>query len=389
MFSDSYAPLLNGVSISIASLVGELRARGHSVHLYTSRYPGHKDSDPNIVRMRAIHTPWTGDYPVAIPPFYSYVRGFRKHKFDLVHTHTPYTIGYVGMRWAESHGLPLVSTYHTLYEKYAHYIPYFPKWYLIYKIWKHTNYYYNLCDQVIAPSEAAKRSLDRHCVTRPITVIPTGVLPPKRLSRSDARDAIGVRPDERVLLYVGRMAIEKNLSLLLDAVAIVMRERPTTRFILVGDGPDRTRCEAKARDLGIGDKTRFIGAIPRSDVDTYYAAADLFVFASVTETQGLVIGEAMQCGVPAVAVYGGGASAGIKDDENGYVLPPDVTAFANTVLRVIGNAALLERLSRGAIASVQNLTPGRSCDQVLEVYERALTSDSRSFRMDYADSRAD
>lgn len=107
MFTDSYMPVLNGVSVSIQTLVEELRSRGHSVHVFTSRYPKHKDNDPNIVRFNAIHTPWTGEYPMAIPPFYPFVRGFRRQNFDIVHTHTPYTVGYVGMRWAESENLHL------------------------------------------------------------------------------------------------------------------------------------------------------------------------------------------------------------------------------------------------------------------------------------------
>ncbi len=388
MFSDSYTPIVNGVSVSIQLLIEELRARGHSVHPYTAAYPGYRDDDPNVVRFRSIRTPYTGDYPLAIPPFYQYVRGFRSQAFDLVHTHTPYTVGYVGMRWAESEHLPLVSTYHTLYEKYVHYIPMFPKWYVLYKIWKHTNYYYNQCQQVIAPSEAAKKSLARHYVTKPITVIPTGCKVNRGLDRPEARRAAGVRDNEKLALYVGRIAREKNIGFLLEAAAIAMRQNSALRLIFVGDGPFRARSEAYARALGIGDRTKFVGAVPRESVETFFAAADLFVFASQTETQGLVIGEAMLHGVPAIAVQGGGAAAAVEDNVNGFVVPPDVGMFADAMLRFFSNAALAERLSRGARESSKGWTAATMCDAVLEVYERAV-HEYRGGVKTYEYSRAD
>lgn len=373
IFSDSYTPILNGVSVSIEGLVEALRARKHSVHIFTSAFRGHRDHDPNVYRFPAIRTPFAKGYPLAIPPFYPMLRHFRKHTFDIVHTHTPFTIGFVGLRWAESHSLPVVSTYHTLYEKYMHYVP-LPKRYVRYKLAKHTHYYYNRCAHIIAPSEAAMKSLHRHRVATPITIIPSGNPSPSVFSRDEARRRAGVRPDERILLYVGRIAKEKNMSTLFEMAQIVMRERDDVRFILVGDGPHRAECQRIARDLGIGDRVKFVGPVPRESVDEYYAAADLFVFSSMTETQGLVIGEAMTFGVPAVAVHGGGASDSIINDENGYVVANNPAQFAETVLRILGNPALHGRLSEGARKSVRRWTMDDMCEAILEVYERVTLS---------------
>lgn len=380
VFSDSYTPIVNGVSVSIEGLVQELRAEGHSVHIFTSSYPGHRDSDPNVYRFRALFTPWTRGYPLAIPPFFGNLRRFRQNNFDIIHTHTPFTLGFIGLRWAESHEIPIVSTYHTLYEKYAHYIPFFPKRYCRYKIAKHTNYYYNRCIEVIAPSEAAKKSLIRHKVTQPISVIPSGNPAQKRVTRLEAREDIGARDGERILLYVGRIAKEKNMLVLLEAVAKVMEEREDVRFWLVGDGPFRKVCQTLSRSLGIGDKVRFVGPIPRQEVDAYYLAADLFVFASMTETQGLVVGEAMACGVPAVAVHGGGAADGIINDENGFVVSNNVGQFAETVLRVLNNPSLQGRLSEGAKRSVKKYSMRDMTEEVLQVYERALQTHKGQMR---------
>ena len=372
LFSDSALPVLNGVSVSIETLVRELRSRGHRVHVFTTRYPGHVDDDPNTHRFRSVQTPLWRGFPLAVPPFYPMLREFRRQQFDIVHTHTPFTVGFVGLRWAESHEIPIVSTYHTHYDKYAYYLPLAPKRYLRYKIAKHLNFYYNHVEQVVTPSEASKRWLLRHSVHTPITVVPTGVPAPRMIGRSEARDALGFSPQKRVLLFAGRIAKEKNVGLLVSAVAIALKQLPQIEFVLVGDGPARAQYRALARDLGIGDHVRFVGAVKRSEMDRYYAASDLFVFSSMTETQGLVVAEAMSYGLPALVVQGGGAGEAVKDGVNGFVLRNEPAAFARSVLRVLEDDALHARLAEGARATGRESSIARMTDSVLEVYSRAL-----------------
>ncbi|MFY9233568.1 MAG: glycosyltransferase family 4 protein [Fimbriimonadaceae bacterium] len=372
IFSDSCLPILNGVSVSIDALVQELRNRGHSVHIFTTSFPGHQDTDPNTYRFWALHTPWTGAYPMSLPPFIGTLRKFRRHEFDIIHTHTPFTVGFCGLRWAESHGIPIVSTYHTLYDRYAHYIPYFPRRYIRFKIAKHTNFYYSRVNHVIVPSVAAFRWLRRHSVETPISVIPTGAPRRQLADRGEMRQMLGIPPDQRVMLYVGRIAREKNLSSLFEMAAIVCRADPSVRLWLVGDGPYRAACAEMARKLGIGDRVRFVGFVPRAEVDHYYAAADLFVFSSITETQGLVIQEAMAYGLPAVAVAGGGASASVRDGETGFVVKNDSLQFADAVLRVLGDEELYARLSEAASRAVREHGTAEMCEQVLDVYRQVL-----------------
>lgn len=374
LFSDSALPVLNGVSVSIDCLVRELRSRGHGVHVFTSAYPGHRDDDPNTHRFRSIHTPWTTDYPLAVPPFYSKLREFRRHKFDLVHTHTPFTVGFVGLRWAESHEIPVVSTYHTHYDKYAYYMPLAPKRYLRYKIAKHMNFYYNRVGQVVTPSEASQRWLMRHSVKTPITVIPTGVPAPRMVDRAHVRSELGFKPGVRVVLYAGRIAREKNIGLLLDAFALARRSLPSLEFMLVGDGPARGEFVALARKLGVGDHVRFVGAVKRHLVDDYYAASDLFVFSSMTETQGLVVMEAMNYGLPAIVVQGGGASEAVHDGVNGFTVRNEPAAFAEAVLGVLADDGLYATLSEGARKTARSFSVPATTDRIVEVYDRALAS---------------
>lgn len=380
LFSDSYLPVLNGVSISIKSLVDELRRQNHSVHIYTAAHFKFRDSDPNVHRFFAVQTPWTRGYPLAVPPFYPMLRIFRRTQYDVVHAHTPWTIGFVGLRWAQSHDLATVGTYHTLYDKYAHYIPFAPKRYLRYKIAKHTNFFYNSLDEVITPSDASRRWLLRHSVKRPITVIPTANLVPQLLDRSALKAELGIHPEQRVLLYVGRIATEKNMFTLLEAAAISMRSHPSTILLIVGDGPSRTECKEYAFSLGIGDRVRFEGFVPREQVDRYYAVADIFCFASTTETQGLVVSEAMSYGLPAIVVSGGGAGAAIVHGENGLLVRNDAAILGEHILQVLSDDHLWTRLSDGAQKSARAYSPTEMANQVVEVYRKALARNQQRVR---------
>ncbi|AIE86218.1 glycosyltransferase [Fimbriimonas ginsengisoli] len=382
MFSDSALPILNGVSVSVDALVGELRNQGHSVHLYTARYPHYRDPDANTYRFRALETPISRGYPVAIPPFYRMLHKFRRQEYDVVHTHTPFVLGMVGLRWAESHGLPIVSTYHTLYDRYSHYFRLLPRRYIRFRIAKHTNFYYNHVDHVLTPSEASMKWLKRHSVSTPTTVVPTGIPRGPMLERAEMRQALGIPPDARILLYVGRLAQEKNLGVLLEAAAAVCREDPRARLWLVGDGPYRQECVDIVRRSGIGDRVRFVGFVPRAEVDRYYAAADLFVFSSITETQGLVVQEAMTHGLPAVVVAGGGAGASVVDGLNGFVVKNEAGELARTIQRVLRDEPLYSRLTEQAPRSVRDLGVPAMGERVLAVYRQVIRDQRESANAD-------
>ncbi len=372
LFSDSAFPILNGVSVSIDSLIKEFRAKGHSVFLYTSSHWMHADSDPNITRFLALETPWTKNYPLAFPPFYPWFHEFKQRTFDLVHTHTPFTIGFVGLRWAQSCEIPIVSTYHTHYDKYVHYVPFFPKRYLQYKIAKHTHYYYNEVQHVITPSQASLQWLMRHRVHTPISVIPTGVHKPPLLDRAQIRARLGVAPERKILLYAGRIADEKNLDLLLDALGLVFNQIPQCEQWIVGDGPARQKTLVRARQLGLGDRVRFFGFLDPKTLSEIYACADLFLFPSVTETQGLVVLEAMSHGLPSIVVQGGGASEAVKQGINGLIVTNNPDALANQAIQLIKNPELLESLSKGALKTAEIYSVENMAQRVLDIYAQAI-----------------
>lgn len=370
-FSDSALPVLNGVSISVDSLMKGLRERGHTVHLFTAG-PRRQDDPPHVHRCPATETPWARGYPLAIPPFSGLLLQFTRHDFDLVHTHTPWTVGYLGLRWARWRRLPVVSTYHTIYDHYAHYVPYVPQRYVRRVIARHTHVYYNAVSHVITPSQAPMQWLRRHGVRTPITIIPTATPQSPLPERDEARAALGIAPDARVLLYVGRLAEEKNLETLLDAAARILPHDPTVLLLLVGDGPHREACERLVGELGIADRVRFEGAVPRSEVGRYYAAADLFTFGSVTETQGLVVGEALAAGLPAVVVRGGGAMLAIRDGENGVLCENSPEDLARAIEALLRDEPRRRRMATEARRSARAYSLDEMVDRVLEIYRLAL-----------------
>lgn len=376
IFSDSALPVLNGVSVSVDALVGALRARGHSVFLYTSSFPGHRDSDPNVTRFFSIHLPWTKEYPLAIPPFYFWFHEFKRRNFDIVHTHTPFTVGFVGLRWAQSCEIPVVTTYHTHYDKYVHYVPVFPKPFLRYKIAKHTNFYYNCMRWIFTPSEASKSWLLKHSVNVPITVVPTGVQEGVATDRIAVRKELGISPLSKIMLFVGRLAIEKNIGLLLQSVRLVFESEPNSELWILGDGPMRNEAQQLARQLGIGDRVRFFGFVERRELNRYYGAADVFTFCSKTETQGLVVTEAMTYGLPAVVVSGGGAQDSVDDGVNGYVVENSEIEVSQAVLKLFSDPILHARMSEAALESSKTCTVQAMVDKILEGYFEVLDGSS-------------
>ena len=174
-----------------------------------------------------------------------------------------------------------------------------------------------------------------------------------------------------------RIAKEKNLATLFEMAAIVFKQDSRLRLWLVGDGPYRSECVRMARSLGIGDRIKFVGFVPREDVDKYYAASDLFVFSSITETQGLVVQEAMTYSLPAVAILGGGASESIIDGENGFAVKNDAATFAAQVLEIVNDETLLAALSDGAQRSSRMVGTEAMCDRVIEVYRQAISDRHR------------
>ncbi|MGZ3521190.1 MAG: glycosyltransferase [Vulcanimicrobiaceae bacterium] len=334
-FTEVYRPVVNGIVASVDALAGGLRARGHEVYCFAPKVPGYEEADGPVFRMPSLPLPTSTPYRLTIPLVSRRNRLGIIKRLDIIHAHSPFVTGWMGLRYARRYGVPFVYTYHTRLEEYAHYVPFEPNA-TRYAATQLTRNFANLADAVIVPTPAMHERLLELGVTRHVEVVASGIdlrLFGSGVRRQTLRAELGVRDGDRLLLFVSRLAREKNVDLLLEALARCAD--PTLRLVLAGDGPDRRQLEEHVRELGIGAHVTFAGGVERGHLPDLYASADAFVFASVTETQGLVLAEALAAGALVIA------------------------ADAPQNREVLGGAGILVRPERDAFAAAFRALPER------------------------------
>ena len=341
MVSDVYFPRVNGVSTSIQTLRQALAAAGHTSVLVAPDYPG-TAPEADIVRVPGWQVPRDPEDRFMHPRALSAVlNGMKPSDFDLVHIHTPFLAHRAGVRWARKHNLPSVETYHTLFEEYFHhYLPFLPKPWLAAAARMISRKECDGVTAVIAPSSAMKSALQAYGVTSPVHIIPTGIRMADFADCDGAafRTRYGIAPERPVMAYVGRVAFEKNIDFLLRVTETVRRDLPDVLFVIAGEGPARAQLERTVSRCGLTDNVRFVGYLERrTELPACYCAADAFVFASKTETQGLVLLEAMALGVPVVALAAMGTTDVLKEGAGCRIAPDDVEGFARTLLPLLRN----------------------------------------------------
>ncbi|MDD3529090.1 MAG: glycosyltransferase [Gallionellaceae bacterium] len=374
MVSDVYFPRVNGVSTSIETFRQALLPEGVSIGLVAPRYGVEPEQD-GVVRLgaRAIPRdpedrllPWGRTHRTVLEQA-------RAH--DLVHIQTPFVAHYAGLRAARRLGKPVLATYHTLFEEYLfHYTPFLPPAWLRGLARRLSRTQCNDLDAVIVPSTAMRDRLDDYGVRVPLHVLPTGI-PLDRFAAGDRRRfraEHGIAGERPVALFVGRVAHEKNIGFLLDAVALARRRQPDLLFLVTGQGPAEAALRRQAEALGIAGQVRFLGYLDRQQhLPDAYAAADLFVFASRTETQGLVLLEAMAMGLPVVALAAMGTRDILAPGRGGVAAPDDVEGFAGVVADLLDDPARRARLAAAAREYAREWADDRMAARLAALY-RAL-----------------
>ncbi|MHB0912731.1 MAG: glycosyltransferase family 4 protein [Armatimonadota bacterium] len=371
IFSESYAPVINGVAVSVATFTEQFREMGHEVFIFATGHPDQCDEDEFIIRFPSFRTRIEPDYPIAIP----YLPGIGKRvaelKLDVIHTQTPWMLGWLGMKLANNLGIPIVSTNHTEYTQYAHYFPLAPdKTKKAFVVGVMRNYY-NRCDCVVVPSEPVERQLREYGVTTRTRVIPTGITVCADIhgeARGEVRAKYGFKDEEIVLLYVGRVAKEKNLNLLITAFGKLAAKRANLRLMIVGGGVYLEEIRTVVESSPAVEKIVITGSVPRAKIGRYYAAGDLFTFPSGSETQGLVVGEALQAGLPCVVVNEGSCAEAVTDGEDGFVAENNADDFARKISALTDNPTLLQEFSARAAKNGQRFSPRAAAERMLEVY---------------------
>lgn len=326
MLSNTYLPCNNGVSNSIYRFKTRFQSKGHNVLIITPTFEGVTHNEPDIIRIPAIQKFNGSDYSVSLPVPGVISNALADFKPDIIHSHHPFLLGDTALRLAAIKDLPLIYTQHTLHDQYTHYTPVDSP--LMQNFVRElTVGYTNLCDHVIAPSQSIKDSLQQRGTTVPISVIPTGVdlTYYQNAQPESIRNQHNIPSDAFVIGYVGRLAPEKNLDFLSRAVCKYMQQNQSAWFLVVGKGPSEETIQKNAEALNVADRLAFTGERSGKQIVDCYHAMDMFAFASKTETQGMVLAEAMASSTPVVALDAFGSRDLVINGENGFLITKETT----------------------------------------------------------------
>ena len=377
MVSDVYFPRINGVSTAIQTYQQALRAYGVEVSLVAPDY-GLPCSEPWISRVSARVVPRDPeDRLVRWGKMHEAVEAAVDQGADLIHVQTPFVAHYAGSYAARRYGVPVIATYHTLFEEYLkHYAPLVPAALLRGLARRFSRRQCNSLDAVIVPSQAIHKRLLSYGVTTPMFVLPTGIslqMPPDG-ARQAFRARFGIDESRPVALFVGRVAHEKNIDFLLDVVALARESVPDILLLIAGEGPALSPLRQNVVDRGLQGCVQFIGYLDRrTELPACYAAADVFAFASRTETQGLVLLEAMAAGLPVVALAEMG-TVDILGAHRGALVPDDNPAdFSLLLTRVLRDAGLRRRLSADGRAYAAEWSDEALAGEMAQLYRRIVS----------------
>ena len=376
-FTNYYHPVVNGVVRSVASFREILTKQGHNVFIFAQSDNEYKDEEPFIFRYPSLSLPLPMDIVTVIPVSSFVDQLLPSLKLDIIHTHHPILLGQTAASKAADLNVPLVFTFHTQYWEYTHYVP-FPQEaiqeFLKNAIHTWLRVFMQKCQHIVIPSESIKEILIRdYGLEDRFTVIPTGtnLKPFLRADGKTLRQSKGWQ-DDKVLISIGRLAAEKNWETLLRAAAQVYAQHPTMRLVLIGDGPDKRTLELLAAELGIAERVTFTGQVPFDEIPAYLKAADMFGFASVTETQGLVTIEAMAAGLPVVAVDGSGSHDIVDNGKDGFLVDNDPNALASAINKMLSNPKQMKQFSVKALKKARTFDARRLGRQMVKVYEQAI-----------------
>ncbi len=378
IFTEVYRPIVNGVVTSVDSLAEQLRTLGHDVFTFAPHIPKGAESAGRVFRMPSLPLPARTQYRLTLP----LVARRNKRRFlsrcDIIHSHSLFITGWMASYYARRRfRVPLVYTYHTLLDSYAHYSPLGQR--ITSQLTRElTKTYANAADAVIVPTKAVAGELRKQGVTAPICVVPTGVDIEvfRRFDRSDGyamRDKLGISREAPLLLLVSRLASEKNVPLAIEALSRLRQRLPGAQLLLVGSGPMLHQLKEQVRTANLSDAVHFVGSVEHAEIPLFYAAADVFVFPSVTETQGLVLAEAFASGMPVVALDNP-QTRDVFGEHLGGEIVQDAESMAHAAFELISNperrAMAVTHAKTAAAAFDARATAGR----VLAIYEAVLST---------------
>jgi hypothetical protein len=393
--SDVYFPRVNGVSTSIRTFRQDLATHGVDTQLLAPSYeaagggaaPGEAaDDEPGVRRVRAVQVPLDPeDRRMLWGSLTRTLDALPRGGFDLVHIHTPFVAHYAGVRFARRANIPALATYHTFFEEYLHhYLPLLPRAVSRLLARSFTRSQCAAVQALIAPSEPMRAVLGAYGVTTPIHVLPTGLAADRFRAGDGAafRARSGIAAQRPLLTYIGRVAHEKNIGFLVQVFAQVLKSLPQALLVIAGEGPARGSLQHQVAALGLERHVHFAGYLDRdSELLDCYAAADVFVFASRTETQGLVLLEAMAQGTPVVSTAELGTRSILVPGSGALIVPEERVAFAGAVVRVLSDPGLRERLAARGRSYARTWSSAAMARRLADLYGELRAAPRRAARL--------
>ena len=383
IFTDTYTPYINGVTTSVLMLKKGLENKGHKVYIITvnpNTMNFSLDSTGTVLRIPGIPTGiydyrLTGIYPTKA------IRQIKRWHLDVIHSQTEFGVGTFARIVSKQFGIPIVHTYHTMYEDYVHYITHGHLDKPSKKIVEYLTLFY--CDktitELIVPTKKAWELFkEKYMVDRNVHIIPTGIdidrfrlENNKGFNREKERSKLNLKNEDFVVIFVGRIAEEKNIPFLLKNMKSINKKCPNAKLLIVGDGPDLEKYKKYTEKNKISDNVVFAGKVPWEDIPKYYLMSDAFVTASTSETQGLTVIEAMAASLPTVCINDESFNITVIDNLNGLIFNDD-KEYIESISKLYNDKSLLNRLKNGALNTSNTHTIKYFAEKVLDVYEIAI-----------------
>lgn len=387
IFTNNYLPNPYGVSTSIETFRQEFEklgpaspAGGHQVFIFAPKWKGYVDKNPHVFRYPSIDINIKFRFPLPIPYSWKMRRILKTLDLDIIHAQHPNLLGTAAKKWARRKKIPLVFTWHTLYDQYTNFVPFIPPkmsaGYMIRKAVK----FANAADAVIVPTNSIRPMIRKWGVKNDIVPIMTGIVEKEfEGAKGDlVRKKYNIQEDETLLLVVTRLTAEKNVDFLFRSIIPVLEKNKKAKFLVVADGYLMDKLRKYVSDKNISAQIIFAGFVPNDEKKNYYAASDIFVFASKSETQGMVISEAMYSGLPVVAVNATGSASLVLNNANGFLVKENEEEFGRAVEKLIDDKNLRHKFGAASKKIAwENFTSDISARRMLEVYENAIKNYSK------------
>lgn len=376
IFTNNYIPNPYGVTGSIESFRKQFEKNGHTVYVFAPKYKNYQDENQNVFRYPAVAIGYKIRFPLSIPHSKKISNIVENIDLDIIHSQHPNLLGVAALSLARKKNIPLVFTWHTMYDQYAHYIPLVPKIISANLAIKSAVKYANNVDQIIVPTRSVVKIIEKWGVKNEnISIVPTGINAQdfKGANGYKIRRRLGIDPNEKVIVSISRLATEKNVIFLLNSIIKILQKNSKVRFIFGGEGFLRGELEKIVEKKNLARRVIFPGLIKKNEIKDYLAMADIFVYASKSETQGMIISEAMFMALPIVAISAIGVKDLIRNRKTGLLVDNKGDEFFQAVMLLLKNKSLRDSLSFEAKKKAnEKYTDIVSAKKMLKIYKQLL-----------------